>query len=119
MPKNKQKLPTLEQAYQFVLEQMETPLSRFIFNCEPSDEIESERFRELLSNAIQYAMASLEPFGLTLDGADSRIRGTVHFGTPDLCKDCGKSTYLIVTTGAEGYMVCPVCGGCPDDDVRY
>ena len=47
------------------------------------------------------------------------IRRTVRDKTNDLCKDCGKANYLIVQTGNEGYMVCPLCGGCPDDDVKY
>lgn len=59
------------------------------------------------------------PRNLTLRGAFTGQDTTVYDKTANLCKDCGKSTYMIVQTGREGYMVCPICGGCPDDDIKY
>ena len=60
-----------------------------------------------------------DTFGLTLDDAVTEQDTTVRYGTPEQCKDCKQSTYLVVKSGRWGYMLCPVCGGSPDDDVQY
>jgi len=92
-------LPTLDEANKRHDVFDATPLDEFIHNCQPPGEVRARIFRDLLEQALQYAIDEQESFGLTLDGAEKRIQDTI----------CECSAYY----GADDFPAdrCPKCGG--------